>query len=129
MVCCAAPNCLENQNKAAKSHSVNVSFHLLPSDPTQKERWIANMRRANLPKRVLVCSKHFTADQYEVRPHVQDTFGVDTLSTAKGARTTSFLKDLEHRNACVGLAGNNLELAGNGKKELQAIAIGSRFCG
>ena len=27
--------------------------------------------------------------------------GVDTSSTAMGARTTSFLKDLEHRNACV----------------------------
>ena len=38
------------------------------------------------------------------------------------ARITSFLKDLEQRNACVGLAGNNLELAGNGKSELQATA-------
>ena len=46
-----------------------------------------------------------------------------------GARTTSVLKDLEHRNACVGLAGNNLELAGNGKPELQATAIRSRFSG
>ena len=40
-----------------------------------------------------------------------------------GARTTSYLTDLEHRNACVGLAGNNLELAGNGKPELQVTAI------
>ena len=39
-----------------------------------------------------------------------------------GARTTSLLKDLKHRNACVGLAGNNLELAGNGKPELQATS-------
>ena len=46
-----------------------------------------------------------------------------------GARTTSVLKDLEDRNACVGLAGNNLELAGNGKPELQATAIRSRFSG
>ena len=46
-----------------------------------------------------------------------------------GARTTSVFKDLEHRNACVGLAGNNLELAGNGKPELQATAIRSRFSG
>ena len=36
-------------------------------------------------------------------------FGVDTLSRAVGARTTRVLTDLEHRNACVGLAGNNLE--------------------
>ena len=36
-----------------------------------------------------------------------------------GARTTSVLKDLEHRSACVGLAGNNLELAGNEKPELR----------
>ena len=35
--------------------------------------------------------------------------GVDTLSIAMGARTTCVLKDLEHRNACVVLAGNNLE--------------------
>ena len=54
---------------------------------------------------------------------------VDTLSTAMGARITSVLKDLEHRYACVGLAGNNLELAGNGKPELQATVIRSRFSG
>ena len=30
-------------------------------------------------------------------------------------RLPSVLNDLEHRGACVGLAGNNLELAGNGK--------------
>ena len=46
-----------------------------------------------------------------------------------GARTTSVLKDLEHSNACVGLAGNNLELAGNGKPDLQATAIHYRFSG
>ena len=46
-----------------------------------------------------------------------------------GARTTSILKDLEHRNACVGLAGNNLKLAGDGKPELQATAIHSIFSG
>ena len=55
--------------------------------------------------------------------------GVDTSSTVMGARITSVLKDLELRNACVGLAGNNLELAGNGKPELQATAIRSRFSG
>ena len=48
---------------------------------------------------------------------------VDTSFTAIGTRTTSVLKDLEHRN--VGLAGNNLELAGNVKPELQATAIPS----
>ena len=52
---------------------------------------------------------------------------VDTSSTAMGARATSFLRDLEHHNACVGLAGDNLELSGNGKPELQATAIRSRF--
>ena len=46
-----------------------------------------------------------------------------------GARNTSVLKVLEHCNACVGLAGNNPELAGNGKPELQATAIRSRFSG
>ena len=45
---------------------------------------------------------------------------VYTSSTAMEARTTSVLNNLEHRNACVGLAGNNLDLAGNGKPELQA---------
>ena len=54
---------------------------------------------------------------------------VDTSSTAMGVRTTSVLKDLEHRNACVGLAGNNLELADNGNPELQATAIRFRFTG
>ena len=54
---------------------------------------------------------------------------VSTSSTAMGARNKSVLKYLEHRNACVGLAGNNSELAGNGKPELQAIAIASRFSG
>ena len=49
--------------------------------------------------------------------------GGDTSSTAMGARTTSVLKDLEHRNVCVGLAGNNLELADNGNPELQPTAI------
>ena len=38
-------------------------------------------------------------------------------------------KHVEHRNACVGLASNNPELAGNGKPELQATAIRSRFNG
>ena len=52
-----------------------------------------------------------------------------TLSTAMCARITNVYKDLEHRNACVGLAGNNLELAGNGKPELQATAIRYRFTG
>ena len=54
---------------------------------------------------------------------------VDTSSTAMGAWTTSLLNYLKHRNTCVGLAGNNLELAGNGKPELQATAIRSRFSG
>ena len=45
-----------------------------------------------------------------------------------GARARSFFKYLEHRNACVGLvAGNNLELVGNGKPVLQATAIYSSF--
>ena len=37
------------------------------------------------------------------------SLGVDTSSTAMGARTTSVLNDLEYCNACVGLAGNNIE--------------------
>ena len=53
----------------------------------------------------------------------------DTLSTVMGTRSTSVLNDLVHRNACVGLAGNKLELAGNGKPELEATAIRSRFSG
>ena len=53
--------------------------------------------------------------------------GVGTSSIAMAARTTSVLKDLEHRNACVGLAGNNLELAGNGKQEPQETSIRSIF--
>ena len=55
-----------------------------------------------------------------------DSLGVDTSRTAMQART---LKDLEHCNACVGLAVNVLDLAGNGKPELQATAIRSRFSG
>ena len=55
--------------------------------------------------------------------------GGDTSSTAIGAWTTSVFKDLEHGNACVGLAGNNIELAGKGKPELQATALRSRFSG
>ena len=54
---------------------------------------------------------------------------VGTSTTAMGARTTSLFKYLENRNACVGLAGNNLKLSGNGKPELQATAIRSRFSG
>ena len=61
--------------------------------------------------------------------NVQNSLGVDTSSTAMGARITSVLKNLEHRNACVGLAVNNLELSGNGKSELQATPIRSRFSG
>ena len=34
-----------------------------------------------------------------------------------------------HRNSFVGLAGNNLELSGNVKPEMQATAIRSRFSG
>ena len=41
---------------------------------------------------------------------------MDIVSPYMGGRTTSVLKDLEHRNACVGLAGNNLELADNGSQ-------------
>ena len=51
-----------------------------------------------------------------IRIDVHTKFGVDTSSTAMGIRTTSVLKDLEHRNACVGLAGNNPKLAGNGNQ-------------
>ena len=54
-------------------------------------------------------------------------FGIS--STAMSAMTTSVLKYLEHRNVCVSLAGNNLELPGNGEPELQATAIRSRFGG
>ena len=64
-----------------------------------------------------------------IKRNVQNSLGVDTSSTAMGARITSVLKYLEYRNACVGLAGNNLELAGSGKPELQATAICSRFSG
>ena len=49
------------------------------------------------------------------RDRAEAILGAVTSSTDLGARTTSVLKDLKHRNACVGLAGNNLELAGNGK--------------
>ena len=69
------------------------------------------------------------SDTRGIRIDVQNTLWVDTSSTAMGARTTSFLKNLEQRNACAGLAGNNLELASNGKPELQATAIRSRFSG
>ena len=50
---------------------------------------------------------------------------MDMVSPYVGS--TSVYKYLEHRNACVGLAGNNLELACNGKPELQATAIPSRL--
>ena len=63
------------------------------------------------------------------RPKYVQNTGVDTSSTAMGVRTTSVLKDLEHRNAYVGLVVNNLELAGNEKPKLQATAICSRFNG
>ena len=52
---------------------------------------------------------------------------VGTSSTAMGAPTTSVSKYLEHRNACVGLAGNNMELAGSGRPELKATAIREFF--
>ena len=39
-----------------------------------------------------------------------------------GAQTASVLKDLELRNACVGLAGNKLELAGNGTTDLVEVS-------
>jgi hypothetical protein len=42
-------------------------------------------------------------------------------------RTPSILKDLEHRNACVGHTGKDKSRTGNGKPELQATAIRSRF--
>ena len=45
------------------------------------------------------------------------------------AQTTRVLKDLEHRNPCVGLAGNYLKLLGKEKPELQATAIRSKLRG
>ena len=56
-------------------------------------------------------------------------FGVNISIKAMGARTNIFLKDLEHRNACVGHTGKNLELPGNAKPKLQATAKRSRFSG
>ena len=69
-------------------------------------------------------SSNLSRDRVSTRkaPRPKYDWGWHFEYSLMGARTTSFQKDLEHRNACVGLAGN-------GKPELQATAKRSRFSG
>ena len=68
----------------------------------------------------IFCAFAFMMTQFGVvsRRLKRFVWGFGSSSTAMGARDTSVWKDLEHLNACVGLAGNNQELTANGKPEL-----------
>lgn len=42
-----------------------------PRDPVQRNRWVVAMRRKNFVPSpgTRICNKHFTADQYQIRPN------------------------------------------------------------
>ena len=93
---------------------LSIYIYPYPSNPNMLikitcKHWSAAINTCHEHQRA--CSVYFRRDLYTCSQGLTSKMclGVDTSSTAMGTRTTSLLKDLVHRNPCVGLAGNNLE--------------------
>ena len=63
MVNCGAPDC----TKRSTTHP-NHKFHLIPAESRDKplrEKWLAQIKRKEIPKYLYICSDHFEAECYE----------------------------------------------------------------
>jgi len=65
---CSAVGC-SNCTKNCKN--TDVSFHFLPKDEKLKKEWEAKIKREVLPKKVYICSEHFTEDCFDVSSKLQ----------------------------------------------------------
>ena len=54
MVSCVAVGCSNSS-----SNSTNLSWHCFPSDKVLRAKWIAKVKRDDLPKNPRLCSEHF----------------------------------------------------------------------
>ena len=61
---CAVNGCT-NQTSNCKNR--NVSFFSLPRNEDSRKAWIAALKREFLPKKVFICSEHFSDDCFEQR--------------------------------------------------------------
>ncbi|CAH1396345.1 unnamed protein product [Nezara viridula] len=63
---CSAYNCSSRHKKES-----GISFYTFPRDPVMRKKWIIAMKRKNFEPTYSsrVCSKHFTPDQYQIRPN------------------------------------------------------------
>ena len=70
MVNCGAPDC----TKRSTTHP-NHKFHLIPAESRDKplrEKWLAQIKRKEIPKYLYICSDHFEAECYEKDLEVTD---------------------------------------------------------
>ena len=81
MPSCGAPNCRERNEVDSKR-----SFHILPpenpQDPKRKglrEKWLAQIKRQNIPKYLYICSDHFERSCFEKDLKVRTTLIFITL--------------------------------------------------
>ena len=81
MPSCGAPNCRERNEVDSKR-----SFHILPpenpQDPKRKglrEKWLAQIKRQNIPKYLYICSDHFERACFEKDLKVRTTLIFITL--------------------------------------------------
>lgn len=73
---CQSVSCRDNSWLRITDETVDpVSFHSLPSKehPKLRKKWLVNLCRPvrNLPKKVEVCSKHFTLDSFDESTQVK----------------------------------------------------------
>jgi hypothetical protein len=54
---CMVVNC--SNNTFSKNREKNISFFRLPHDVNLKKKWLANIKRENLPKDPKICHQHF----------------------------------------------------------------------
>ena len=54
---CVAVDC--SNNAFTKNREKDVSFYNLPKDLKLRKRWLANIKRENIPKNPKICHQHF----------------------------------------------------------------------
>lgn len=64
---CAVVDCNNSYGKTKRSGD-NISYHNFPKDKQLKKLWVAACRRKDRwePDKSLICSAHFTADDFEL---------------------------------------------------------------
>lgn len=60
MVACGAHGCTNRTEK-----NPGLSFHVLPQNKDLREKWLANIKRVTLPKKLAICDEHFEAECFE----------------------------------------------------------------